>query len=180
MVWISQSSMRRYPGSIERWVKMLQAASKMVFQSYLHEITENGPFQTKREPDYVCFLKRTLLGLEEVQDTWLTIAAISLPTAWRPSSLSPGPLLPFPSFFPQYNPDVSVIFSLGPLDSLPLSLSVSFHGLVESAGQVRSALSSPPLGTLLGASGYSFPHIHRKTFSSAIPCSYHILIIFQT
>jgi hypothetical protein len=62
MLWITHSSMRR---CTERWVEMPQAASEMVFQSYLHEITENGPFWNKRGPDHDYYLKRTLLGPEE-------------------------------------------------------------------------------------------------------------------
>lgn len=113
--------MRRYLGSTEKWVEMLQSASEMEFQTYLHEVTENGPMKSKGEPDHVCYLKRTLLGLEETQHTWLTLVPTSVLNCLLglQAHLAPGPLLPYSSSFFLHNPVFLVIYSLGSLGSPP-------------------------------------------------------------
>lgn len=179
MFWIIHSSMRRYLGSTEKWVEMLQSASEMVFQGYLHEVTGNGPMKSKREPDHVCYRKRTLLGLEETQHTWLTLVPTKL-SAWPPSSLSPrafASLLQLllstqPCVFSHILSWITWLSSIFPF----MSPSMAWLSLLARLGLL---FFLSPLWTLPDASGYSLSHICSQTPSSAIPWSSHILVFIQ-
>ena len=102
---------------------------------------------------------------EKHSRVWISVSQGSLTSGSTksPSSLvNSSPLLSnlsFDTFFPLIEARTHLTLCkylyYPPLSFFPLSLSGSFHGLVESASQVRSAIFSPRLWTFPGASGCS-------------------------